>query len=147
MATFTSPTFTSQNKWTKFRIKLAEVSSDPVNSTSRCRVQVQAWRTDNASINGGGTAHIYIGANTYTQSIAASKTISYYSYTVIFDKTVDINRGVNGDGKPNIYCRLSGVVNSDGTETWANVPLTPIIRCAILGEVQSFTDETSPTIT
>ncbi len=146
MATFTSPTFNSQNKWTKFRIKVAEVSSDPENSVSRCRVQVQAWRTDNASIYGGGTANIYIGANTYTQSIPASKTISYKSYTVIFDATVNINRGTYGDAKPNIYCRLSGVVNSDGLATWANVPLTPIIRCALLESVKSFTDEENPQI-
>lgn len=146
MASYNSSTFNSTNKWVKFRMRVTEISQNPVTSVSRVKVQIQAWRTDNNSVNGGGTANLYVGVNTYTASIPASRTVSYYSYTTLAEWTINVNRGTTGDAATNMYCRVSGVVNSDGTEGYT-FHLTPISRYAVWSDVVDFDDESDPTVT
>ena len=146
MASFNSSTFNSTNKWVKFRMRVTEISQNPVTSVSRVKVQIQAWRTDNNSVNGGGTANLYVGANTYTASIPSGRTVSYYSYTTLAEWTINVNRGTTGNAATNMYCRLSGVVNSDGTEGYT-FHLTPISRYAVWDNVVDFDDESDPTVT
>lgn len=146
MASFNSSTFNSTNKWVKFRMRVTEISQNPVTSVSRVKVQIQAWRTDNNSVNGGGTANLYVGANTYTASIPSGRTVSYYSYTTLAEWTINVNRGTTGNAATNMYCRLSGVVNSDGTEGYT-FHLTPISRYAVFDSVTDFDDEHDPTVT
>ena len=146
MASFNSSTFNSTNKWVKFRMRVTEISQNPVTSVSRVKVQIQAWRTDNNSVNGGGTANLYVGVNTYTASIPTGRTVSYYSYTTLAEWTINVSRGTTGNAATNMYCRLSGVVNSDGTEGYT-FHLTPISRYAVWGDVVDFDDESDPTVT
>ena len=127
-------------------MRVTEISQNPVASTSRVKVQIQAWRTDNNSVNGGGTANLYVGANTYTASIPSGRTVSYYSYTTLAEWTINVNRGTTGDAPTRMYCRLSGVVNSDGTEEYT-FHLTPINRYAIIESFSNFDDESNPKIT
>lgn len=148
MATFNSKTFSTSNQYIKFRIRCTEVGSDIVNSTTKVKVQIQAWRTNTGyTTYGNGTANLYVGDRTFTQSITTSDKISYNSYTTLLQVTIDVPRGILGNATTRMYARWSiGSAVTTSLEEYT-FSFTPLNRYALITDVSAFTDETNPVIT
>ena len=148
MATFNSSTFSTSNQYIKFRIRVTELEQDVVNSQTKVKVQIQAWRTNTGyTTYGNGTAYLYVGSRTFTQSITTDDKIKYNSYTTLLQVTINVPRGEAGDAATNMYARwnIGSSVTTD-TEGY-QFHLTPINRYALISEGVNFTDEGDPQIT
>lgn len=148
MATFNSSTFSTSNQYIKFRIRVTELEQDVVNSQTKVKVQIQAWRTNTGyTTYGNGTAYLYVGARTFTQSITTDDKIKYNSYTTLLQVTINVPRGEAGNAATRMYARwnIGSSVTTDTEEYTFN--LTPINRYALISEGVNFTDEGDPQIT
>lgn len=148
MATYNSTTFSTSNQYIKFRIRCTEVDSDIVNSYTKVKVQIQAWRTNTGyTTYGNGTAYLYVGDRTFTQSITTSDKISYNSYTTLLQVTINVPRGTTGDAATRMYARwnIGSAVTTDLKEYTFH--FTPLNRYALITEISAFSNEEYPTIT
>lgn len=143
----TSPYFTTSNPYILYDIHVDEISTDINSNTSRVRVWVIAWRTNQGyQTSGSGYCIVNINGEEYYDDITPYQVIDYESDTLMFDRTVTIPH--DADGKKTIYVsayfdhtRFSS--NSQGF----NVTLTAIPRQANLTGAPNFNDTQNPTIT
>lgn len=143
----TSPNFSTNNDFIKYRITVTENSQDIANNTTNITVKVDAWRTNTGyTTYGTGTCYCNINGTNYSDSISSSQRITHNSHTVLFNRTVNITH--DADGKKTIY--VSAYIrhsqfssNSQGF----NVVLTDIPRQAIILSGNDFFDYANPTIT
>ena len=145
--TNTSPTFSTNNQYIKYRIVVTENSINIANNTSNITVQVQAWRTNTGySTSGTGTCYCNIDGTQYTASINSSQQISYNSYTVLLSKTLNIPHNDNGSKNITVSSYITHSSFSSSSQGF-NVVLTSIQRQATITSAPNFTDEENPTIT
>lgn len=142
----TSSTFSTSNQYIKYRIVVTENSTSIPNNTSSVNVKVQAWRTNSGyTTYGTGTCYCKIDGTSYSQSISSSQTITYNSYTTLFNRDVTISH--NSDGSKSIYVSASISHARFSTSTHGfTVNLTTIPRQAELVNVPNFNDEEDLTI-
>ena len=143
----TSSTFSTTNKYIKYRIIVTENSTSVANNTSNVTVKVQVWRTNTGyETYGNGTCYVTIDGTQYSQVITTSQVFSYNSYTEVFNKTLNIEH--NSNGSKTIY--VSSYIDHsrfDSNTQGFNVNLTNIPRGAIITNAPNFTDTGNPTIT
>ena len=143
----TSPYFSTSNPYIQYDIHVDELSTDIATNSSRVRVWVIAWRTNQGyQTYGSGYCYCTIDGQWVAQEITSSQVIGYDSDTLLFDQTFTIPH--NADGTKNIYvdakiehARFSSDYNG------FTVSLTSIPRQANLTAVQNFNDEQNPVIT
>lgn len=142
----TSSTFSTSNQYIKYRIVVTENSTSIPNNTSSVNVKVQAWRTNSGyTTYGTGTCYCKIDGTSYSQSISSSQTITYNSYTTLFNRNVTIPH--NSDGSKSIYVSASISHARFSTSTHGfTVNLTTIPRQAELINAPDFYDEENLTI-
>lgn len=142
----TSPTYSTDNTYIKYRIVTNEDNISIPNNTSRVRVRVQAWRTNTGyTTSGNGTCYCTINGTKYSNKITNDQKITHNSYTVLFDKYVTIKH--NNDGNKTIA--VSSYIKHDRFDSSShgfNVVLATIPRQANIIEAQDFTDVENPTI-
>lgn len=145
--TNTSPTFSTNNQYVKYRIVVTENSINIADNTSNITVQVQAWRTNTGySTSGTGTCYCNIDGTQYTASINSSQQISYNSYTVLLSRTLNIQHNDNGSKNITVSSYITHSSFSSSSQGF-NVVLTSIQRQATITSAPNFTDEENPTIT
>ena len=143
----TSSSFSTDNKYIKYRIIVTENSTSVANNTSNVTVKVQVWRTNTGyETYGTGTCYVTIDGTNYSQAITTSQKFTYNSYTEVFNKTLNITH--NQNGSKTIY--VSSYINHsrfDSNSQGFNVNLTNIPRGATITNAPNFTDTGNPTIT
>lgn len=142
----TSSSFSTTNKYIKYRIIVTENSTSVANNTSNVTVKVQVWRTNTGyETYGNGTCYVTIDGTQYTQTITTSQKFTYNSYTEVFNKTLNITH--NSNGSKTIY--VSSYIDHsrfDSNSQGFNVNLTNIPRGGTITNAPNFTDEQNPTI-
>lgn len=143
----TSSSFSTDNKYIKYRIIVTENSTSVENNTSNVTVKVQVWRTNTGyETYGTGTCYVTIDGVNYSQAITTSQKFTYNSYTEVFNRTLNITH--NQNGSKTIY--VSSYINHsrfDSNSQGFNVNLTNIPRGATITNAPNFTDTGNPTIT
>ena len=143
----TSSSFSTDNKYIKYRIIVTENSTSVANNTSNVTVKVQVWRTNTGyETYGTGTCYVTIDGVNYSQAITTSQKFTYNSYTEVFNRTLNITH--NQNGSKTIY--VSSYINHsrfDSNSQGFNVNLTNIPRGATITNAPNFTDTGNPTIT
>ena len=143
----TSSSFSTDNKYIKYRIIVTENSTSVANNTSNVTVKVQVWRTNTGyETYGTGNCYVTIDGVNYSQAITTSQKFTYNSYTEVFNKTLNITH--NQNGSKTIY--VSSYINHsrfDSNSQGFNVNLTNIPRGATITNAPNFTDTGNPTIT
>lgn len=143
----TSSSFSTDNKYIKYRIIVTENSTNVANNTSNVTVKVQVWRTNTGyETYGTGTCYVTIDGVNYSQAITTSQKFTYNSYTEVFNRTLNITH--NQNGSKTIY--VSSYINHsrfDSNSQGFNVNLTNIPRGATITNAPNFTDTGNPTIT
>lgn len=143
----TSSSFSTDNKYIKYRIIVTENSTSVANNTSNVTVKVQVWRTNTGyETYGTGNCYVTIDGVNYSQAITTSQKFTYNSYTEVFNKTLNITH--NQNGSKTIY--VSSYINHsrfDSNSQGFNVNLTNIPRGATITNAPNFTDVGNPTIT
>lgn len=129
MSTYISSTFNTSNTYVKFRLVVDVLSQDIINNRSQIRRRLQAWRTNTGfTTYGTGTSYMRTdyGAAT-TQGITSGQTITYNSYTVLYDDTVWISH--NSDGSRVVYIGgyfvINSVVSSSMSDFGVTLPSIP----------------------
>lgn len=129
MSTYISNTFNTSNDFIKFRLVVDVLSQDIINNRSQIRRRLQAWRTNTGFTTfGTGTAFMRTDYGTATtQGITSSQTITFNSFTVLYDDTVWINH--NGDGSRVVhiggYFVINSVVSSSMSDFAVSLPSIP----------------------
>ena len=143
----TSSSFSTDNKYIKYRIIVTENSTSVANNTSNVTVKVQVWRTNTGyETYGTGNCYVTIDGVNYSQAITTSQKFTYNSYTEVFNRTLNITH--NQNGSKTIY--VSSYINHsrfDSNSQGFNVNLTNIPRGATITNAPNFTDTGNPTIT
>ena len=143
----TSSSFSTDNKYIKYRIIVTENSTNVANNTSNVTVKVQVWRTNTGyETYGTGNCYVTIDGTNYSQAITTSQKFTYNSYTEVFNRTLNITH--NSNGSKTIY--VSSYINHsrfDSNSQGFNVNLTNIPRGATITNAPNFTDTGNPTIT
>lgn len=143
----TSSSFSTDNKYIKYRIIVTENSTNVANNTSNVTVKVQVWRTNTGyETYGTGNCYVTIDGVNYSQAITTSQKFTYNSYTEVFNRTLNITH--NQNGSKTIY--VSSYINHsrfDSNSQGFNVNLTNIPRGATITNAPNFTDTGNPTIT
>lgn len=143
----TSSSFSTDNKYIKYRIIVTENSTNVANNTSNVTVKVQVWRTNTGyETYGTGNCYVTIDGVNYSQAITTSQKFTYNSYTEVFNRTLNITH--NQNGSKTIY--VSSYINHsrfDSNSQGFNVNLTNIPRGATITNAPNFTDVGNPTIT
>ena len=143
----TSSSFSTDNKYIKYRIIVTENSTNVANNTSNVTVKVQVWRTNTGyETYGTGNCYVTIDGVNYSQAITTSQKFTYNSYTEVFSKTLNITH--NSNGTKTIY--VSSYIDHsrfDSNAQGFNVNLTTIPRYATITKATNFNDTQNPTIT
>lgn len=134
MATFYLPSsggYDTSNEYIKYRIVITEGTLS--NRTRPITVSVQFYRTNNYTTNRNGTCYCKINNTLYSQSFTSTGvSISYNSYTELFNKTVNIEYDDNGNAVVPVYAYWQTETSISGGETYSsssqggNVTLTSI---------------------
>lgn len=142
----TSPTFDTSNTYIKYRIVVTETAVSQADNTSTVNIQVQAWRTNNYTTDASGTCYCTTDGIARSDSWSyGQKAISYYSYTVLFERNYILNH--DNDGTKTIY--VSAYINHSKFSSSShgfNVTLTPIARKATITSCNDLNDEEDFTI-
>ena len=144
---YTSPTFSTNNQYIKYRIVVNELSQSIENNRTTINVKVQAWRTNSGyTTDDDGTCYCNInGANFSNSWSYGQKPITYNSYTTLFDKDVVIPHET--DGSKTLY--VSSYIRHDrfsSNSQGFNVTLTQIPRAATFTSAPEFSDTVNPVI-
>lgn len=142
----TSPTFDTSNSYIKYRIVVTETAVSQADNTSTVNIQVQAWRTNNYTTDASGTCYCTTDGIARSDSWSyGQKAISYYSYTVLFERNYILNH--DNDGTKTIY--VSAYINHSKFSSSSHgfsVTLTPIARKATITSCNDLNDEENFTI-
>lgn len=144
----TSPTFSTNNQFIKYRIVVTETAQSIENNTTSINVKVQAWRTNTGyTTDDDGACYCNIDGTKYSNSWSyGQKPITHNSYTTLFNKDLTITH--DADGTKQIY--VSAYIKHDrfsSNSQGFNVTLTTIPRQATIINAQDFTDEANPVLT
>lgn len=132
MATYlpSSGGYSTNNEYIKYRIVITEGTLS--GRTKPITVSVQFYRTNDYETTRTGTVYCSINGSDYSQSFTTSSPITYYSYTELFSKTVNITYGSDGTATVPIYAHWSTQGTSSGGGAYSsssqggNVSLTDI---------------------
>lgn len=140
--TWTSSTFSTDNQYIKYRIRVTENSYSIENNTSNVTVTVDAWRTNTGyTTYGTGTCYCTIKGTKYSNSISTSQEITHNSHTVLF-RRANMTIAHNQDGKYSLS--VSAYINHQRFSSKSQgftVALTAIPRQATITNTYNFTDE------
>lgn len=125
---YISSTFNTSNTYVKYRLVVNLLSQDIVGNTSTVNVQLQAWRTNTGyTTYGSGTASVNVEGVQYNQGIASSQTITYNSYTVLYNDNHTIAHNADGTKSPSIggYFSISAPVSGGWNYFTFSLPTIP----------------------
>lgn len=125
---YISSTFNTSNTYVKYRLVVNLLSQDIVGNTSTVNVQLQAWRTNTGyTTYGSGTASVNVEGVQYNEGIASSQTITYNSYTVLYNDNHTIAHNADGTKSPSIggYFSISAPVSGGWNNFTFSLPTIP----------------------
>lgn len=111
---YISSTWNTTNTYIKYRLVVDLLSQDINANTSTINVQLQAWRTNTGyTTYGTGTSSVNVEGSQHNQGISSSQTITYNSYTVLYNANHTISHNADGTKSPNIggYFIINSIVN------------------------------------
>lgn len=138
--------FATSNSYILYNIHVDEAGQSVAGNYTTVRVYVQAWRTNNYSTNQDGRCDVTIDGTSYTTTwVYPEKPISQWSYTTLFDTTVDIPHNADGSKTLHVEAKIQQPSYSSNYNGF-DVVLTSIPRQATITSTENFYDDQNPTV-
>lgn len=138
--------FATSNSYILYNIHVDEAGQSVAGNYTTVRVYVQAWRTNNYTTNQDGRCDVTIDGTSYiTTWVYPEKPISQWSYTTLFDTTVDIPHNADGSKTLHVEAKIQQPSYSSNYNGF-DVVLTSIPRQATITSTENFYDDQNPTV-